>query len=227
MRHCVGTLVALFCAFAGPALADRRALAVDAGVGVSVLRVLAPYADTAASQVGSAPAIWIDARYGLTNSIELTTTAFAEPSVPYYVSGTDLIHEAVLTLERKAQQVEARAMDLRMRYDAQKLRATLGALDVSPKLERLIEAAQRDNESQGHLLQLAGEVRDVLKQSARDTESIKLVADWLWDSKLDKDAEAKRLSTTLKRMGASTLDATVHALLTALAHKYTPSSGGG
>ena len=94
MRHCVGTFVALFCVFAGPALADHGALAVDAGVGVSVLRVLAPYADTAASQVGSAPAIWIDARYGLTNSIELTTTAFAETSVPYYVSGTTISSDA-------------------------------------------------------------------------------------------------------------------------------------
>jgi hypothetical protein len=94
MRHCIGSFVALFCAFAGPALADHGALAVDAGVAVSVLRVLAPYADTAASQVGSAPAIWIDARYGLTNSIELTTTAFAETSVPYYVSGTTISSDA-------------------------------------------------------------------------------------------------------------------------------------
>src|SRR5713101_6266822 len=94
MRHCVGTFVALFCVFAGPALADHGALAVDAGVGVSVLRVLAPYADSTASQVGSAPAIWIDGRYGLTNSIELTATFFAETSVPFYVSDTTITSDA-------------------------------------------------------------------------------------------------------------------------------------
>jgi hypothetical protein len=43
---------------------------------------LAPYASATTSQVGSAPAVWIDGRYGLTNSIELTATLFAETRVP-------------------------------------------------------------------------------------------------------------------------------------------------
>ncbi len=134
----------------------------------------------------------------------------------------DLIQEAVTTLERKAQQVEARAMDLRLRYDAQKLRAMLGALDVSPKLEKLIEAAQRDTESQEHLLGLAGEVAEVLKQTARDTGTIKFIADAHWDRVLDKDAQAKKVSTTVKRVGGITLDAGVKALLDFLAQRYVP-----
>jgi hypothetical protein len=76
------------------ARADRGALTVDAGAGASVLRVVAPYADSTASQIGSAPAIWIDGRYGLTNSIELTTTIFAETSVPFYVPGTTITSDA-------------------------------------------------------------------------------------------------------------------------------------
>src|SRR5438445_11848898 len=84
----------LLSAFARPVLADVGALTVDAGAGVSVLRVLAPYASATASQVGSAPAIWIDGRYGLTNSIEVTASLFAETSVPFYVAGTTITSDA-------------------------------------------------------------------------------------------------------------------------------------
>ncbi len=94
MRHRVGIFVPLFCALAGPVLADQGAVAIDAGIGASLVRVPAPYADMATSQVGTAPAVWIDARYGLTNSIEFVGTAFAEPSVPYYVSGTTISSDA-------------------------------------------------------------------------------------------------------------------------------------
>jgi hypothetical protein len=76
------------------ARADVGAIAVDAGAGASVVRVLAPYASATTAQVGSAPAVWIDGRYGLTNSIELTATLFAETSVPYYVEGTTIASDA-------------------------------------------------------------------------------------------------------------------------------------
>jgi hypothetical protein len=128
----------------------------------------------------------------------------------------ELLEEAVTTLERKAQQVEARATDLRARHDAQKLRAMLGALDVSPKLEKLIEAAQKDNESRDHLLQLAGEVSDALKQSARNTESIKLYAEWWWDGRLEKEADAKKVTTLVAKLGEKTGDALLKNLMAAL-----------
>ena len=76
------------------ASADQGAITLDAGAGASVLRVVAPYADTASSQIGSAPAIWIDGRYALTNFIELTTTVFMETSVPFYVPGTTITSDA-------------------------------------------------------------------------------------------------------------------------------------
>jgi len=76
------------------ASADQGAITLDAGAGASVRRVVAPYADTASSQVGSAPAIWIDGRYALTNFIELTTTVFMETSVPFYVPGTTITSDA-------------------------------------------------------------------------------------------------------------------------------------
>ena len=76
------------------AMADQGAVTVDAGAGASVLRVVAPYADSATSQLGSAPAIWIDGRYGLTNWLELSATIFAETNVPFYVAGTTISSEA-------------------------------------------------------------------------------------------------------------------------------------
>jgi hypothetical protein len=128
----------------------------------------------------------------------------------------DLLQEAVTTLERKAQQIEARAMDLRIRYDAQKLRAMLGALDVSPKLGQLIEAAQRGNEAQDHLLRIAGQLGDVLRQTARDAESIKFIADSYWDRVLDKDGEAKKVTTMVARVSEKTGDALLKSLMAAL-----------
>ena len=76
------------------AMADQGAITVDAGAGASVLRVLAPYADSATSQVGNAPAIWVDGRYALMNWLELSATAFAETSVPFYVAGTTITSDA-------------------------------------------------------------------------------------------------------------------------------------
>ncbi len=128
----------------------------------------------------------------------------------------DLLHEAILVLEQKAQQVEARAMDLRLRYDAERLRSILGALDVSPKLGELIEAAQRKGETDEHLLQLAAQVRDLLKQTARDTDTIKFIADSYWDGKLDKDAEAKKITTMVARIGEKTADALLKSFMAAL-----------
>src|SRR3954470_11704544 len=77
-----------------PAFADRGAVSLDVGAGASVVSVDAPYSDTKASQAGSAPALWIGGRYAITNSVELTATAFAETSVPYYVSGTTITSDA-------------------------------------------------------------------------------------------------------------------------------------
>jgi len=93
-RSAVLSLALLALVASRSARADQGAITLDAGAGASVLRVVAPYADTVSSQVGSAPAIWIDGRYALTNSIELTATAFMEASVPFYVPGTTITSDA-------------------------------------------------------------------------------------------------------------------------------------
>lgn len=114
----------------------------------------------------------------------------------------DLLHEAVTTLESKAQQVEARAMDLRLRYDAQKLRVMLGALEISPKLEKLIEAAQADNETTEHFRQMGEEITGILKQTAGDAASIKLIVESHWDRVRNKDVEEKKVTTMMAKFGA-------------------------
>lgn len=91
MRFCL--LIGLI-AVAAPSRADQGALTVDVGAGASVLRVVAPHADVISSQVGSVPAIWIDGRYGLSNSFELTVTCFTETSVPFYLAGTTITSDA-------------------------------------------------------------------------------------------------------------------------------------
>jgi len=134
----------------------------------------------------------------------------------------DLLHEAVLALERKAQQVESRAMDLRLRYDAQRLRGMLAGLDVSTKLGELIEAAQRGTEAQEHLVRLAGELREPLMRAERALGSMSMVADWYWDRVLDKDAEAKKLKSVLAKLGNKTLDATLQGFFAAILHGRVP-----
>lgn len=136
--------------------------------------------------------------------------------VRYIETLRSLLAEAVNTLEHKAQQVEARAMDHRMRYDAQKLRAMLGAMDVSPKLGELIEAAQRGTDTQQHLVELAGAVSEVLRQTAQNTDSIKFIAESYWDRSLDKDAEAKKVTTLMAKVGEKTGDALLKVLIGAL-----------
>lgn len=133
----------------------------------------------------------------------------------------DLLHEAVTTLERKAQQVEARAMDLRMRYDAQKLRAMLGSLKVSPKLEQLIEAAQQDTETTAHLLHLGEEIGDILQQTARDAASIKSIAELHWARVHNKEVEEKRLTTVVSKLGAKAGETAFKHLLDALVDAAT------
>ena len=84
----LSVLLALMTPFS--ASADQGAFTLDAGAGASVVRVVAPYAGAVSSQVGTAPAIWIDGRYALTTSIEFTATAFLETSAPFYVAGTTI-----------------------------------------------------------------------------------------------------------------------------------------
>lgn len=88
----LGLAVALLVAL--PVFADQGALTIDVGAGASMLRLQAPYASPAAAQVGTAPAVSIDGRYALTNSIELVATGFFDTSVPFYVVNSTIASDA-------------------------------------------------------------------------------------------------------------------------------------
>jgi hypothetical protein len=79
---------------ARPARADKGALTLELGGGVAILRAPAQYADNSAAQVGSVPEIVVAGRYALTNWLELSATAFGEPSESFFVPGTTITSDA-------------------------------------------------------------------------------------------------------------------------------------
>jgi hypothetical protein len=70
------------------AQADRGALTVDAGGGFAAPFLKAPYStDSSALRVLTGSA-WLGGRYGLTNNLELSLSAFWEPSVQVFHNAT-------------------------------------------------------------------------------------------------------------------------------------------
>ncbi len=68
----------------GVASADRGALTVDVGGGVTGLRLGAPFARPQVAVNGVAPAVWLGGRYALRNELELALGGFYEPPVTYW-----------------------------------------------------------------------------------------------------------------------------------------------
>ena len=88
------------------AWADKGAFTLEAGGGITVVRVPAPYADNSAAQVGTVPEILIGARYAVTNGFELRLAAFGEPNESFFIPGTTINSDAVKltgTLQMNAQ----------------------------------------------------------------------------------------------------------------------------
>jgi hypothetical protein len=56
-------------------------------------------------------------------------------------------HPSLLELLEAARRVESRAMDYRLRYDAERLRSILTGCQIGSQLSCLIEAAQREREA--------------------------------------------------------------------------------
>ncbi len=63
----------------GAAHADRGGLAVDAGAGVALINVRAPYATGAPSQIGSSWTTSLGLRYAVTNMLEVGAAIFYQP----------------------------------------------------------------------------------------------------------------------------------------------------
>ena len=70
------------------ARADRGALTIDVGTGLTVLAVPAPYSENAKSQLGTMLPIWLGTRYALSHSVELAASILYEPKVTYLHSNT-------------------------------------------------------------------------------------------------------------------------------------------
>ncbi|WNZ66229.1 hypothetical protein QEG98_41930 (plasmid) [Myxococcus sp. MxC21-1] len=63
------------------ALADRGALSLEGGAGVSAPFLPAPYATDAKRLRVTAPSVWLGGRYALSHSLEVVASGFWEPSV--------------------------------------------------------------------------------------------------------------------------------------------------
>jgi hypothetical protein len=77
-RRAVVTVGLVLCV-GGAAHADRGALAVDAGAGVALINVRAPYATGAPSQIGSSWTTSLGLRYAVTNMLEVGAAIFYQP----------------------------------------------------------------------------------------------------------------------------------------------------
>lgn len=69
------------------ARADRGALSLDAGAGMSALRVTAPYSAEPKGLRSLSGAAWVGTRYALANWLELGVSGFFEPPVTLWHNG--------------------------------------------------------------------------------------------------------------------------------------------
>jgi hypothetical protein len=79
----------------GAAAADRGALSVDIGGGVSAASISGPYITEPVPLLSTAGSGWLGARYALSHSLELSASAFYEPPVLLTHRGVTVIHEEV------------------------------------------------------------------------------------------------------------------------------------
>lgn len=73
--------------FSTAAAADRGAITIDAGGGLTALSLPAPFAVPSKSLTSSSATAWLGGRYALTNSFELGASAFYEPPVEVFHNG--------------------------------------------------------------------------------------------------------------------------------------------
>jgi hypothetical protein len=70
--------------------ADRGAVSLEGGVGMTALNQPAPYASPSASTLGGAATIVLGGRYALTNNWEISLWGFYEPQVAYFHNGINI-----------------------------------------------------------------------------------------------------------------------------------------
>jgi hypothetical protein len=82
------SMTAFLCA--GAAFAERGAVSVEVGSGVSLINVRAPYALGAPSQMGSSFTTSVGVRYALMNFFEVGASAFYQPSTTFTHAGAQV-----------------------------------------------------------------------------------------------------------------------------------------
>ncbi|RKG68607.1 hypothetical protein [Corallococcus terminator] len=75
------------------ALADRGAFTVEAGGGVSVPFLYAPYASDSPAVRTTAASIWVGTRYALTNHLEFAASGFYEPGVTVFHNAVTVVRD--------------------------------------------------------------------------------------------------------------------------------------
>jgi len=93
-RSLFPSALALLLTGTAPARAERSALSLELGGGLSVVNVRAPYADGAPSQLGTSWATSLGASFALSNHLELTGRLFWEPSQQFVHSGATVNSDA-------------------------------------------------------------------------------------------------------------------------------------
>lgn len=77
--------------FASIAYADRGAVSIDAGGGLTGLQVAAPFASSNQTVNGLSGVAWLGGRYAIRNELELGVSAFYEPPVRYFHEDVSLV----------------------------------------------------------------------------------------------------------------------------------------
>lgn len=92
--------------FSTAATADRGAITIDAGGGLTAISLPAPFAIGANNLSSSSATAWLGGRYAISNSFELAASAFYEPPVDVFHNGV-VVHTSngdfPGTLEHKIQ----------------------------------------------------------------------------------------------------------------------------
>jgi len=114
--------------------------------------------------------------------------------------------DALGVLERKAASAEARAMDLRLRADHQKIMQLIAGHELVSRVQQLIDAAAQSNVGQLELRRLVEELVPVVANAERALGSIDNAVDYVADKlRQHEDREPGRL----KRLVAMLMTAAV------------------
>lgn len=110
---------------------------------------------------------------------------------------TTRLRDSLLALERRAAAAEQRAMDHRLRYDAERLRAIVARQELTSATMHAIQEALRDRENQDHLAEVAERLEQVTQTIAPTLEAVQAEVIFIADS-VTKSIAAESLPAAQK-----------------------------